>query len=140
MTRYAQWRARIACRWPWSGSTGRAPTRSSTAGWRRARGTCPDQEETRELLGTYGIRPWRAIEVSDVEEAVAAAEELSYPVILKSISPVVRHQPGLTGVRADLGDADAVRDAHASLTERLGPLRADRFVVQRMAVPGCPVC
>ena len=48
----------------------------------------------------------------------------------------MRHQPGLTGVRADLVDADAVRDAHASLTERLGPLRADRFVVQRMAVPG----
>jgi acyl-CoA synthetase (NDP forming)/RimJ/RimL family protein N-acetyltransferase len=94
------------------------------------------RDEARELLAAYGIRLWPAIEVSGVEEAVAAADDLTYPVILKSTSPVVRHQPGLVGVRGDLVDADAVRDAHVSLTERLGPLGADRFVVQRMAIPG----
>lgn len=94
------------------------------------------REEARELLGAYGIRVWPAVEVSGVDAAVAAATELTYPVILKSTSPVVRHQPGLVGVRGDLVDAEAVRDAHASLTQRLGPLGADRFVVQRMAVPG----
>src|SRR6476620_1052320 len=94
------------------------------------------REETRELLGAYGIRVWPAVEVSGVDAAVAAATELTYPVILKSTSPVVRHQPGLVGVRGDLVDAEAVRDAHTSLTQRLGPLGADRFVVQRMAVPG----
>ena len=94
------------------------------------------REEARELLGAYGIRVWPAVEVTDVESAVAAADQLTYPVILKSTSPVVRHQPGLVGVRGDLVDAESVRDAHASLTQRLGPLGADRFVVQRMAVPG----
>lgn len=94
------------------------------------------RDEARELLGTYGIRVWPAVEVVGVDEAVAAADALTYPVILKSTSPVVRHQPGLVGVRGDLVDAEAVRDAHASLTQRLGPLGADRFVVQRMAVPG----
>ncbi|NUQ32215.1 MAG: GNAT family N-acetyltransferase [Dermatophilaceae bacterium] len=94
------------------------------------------REEARELLGAYGIRLWPAVEVTGVEAAVAAADELTYPVILKSTSPVVRHQPGLVGVRGDLVDGDAVRNAYASLSERLGPLVADRFVVQRMAVPG----
>ena len=94
------------------------------------------REEARELLGAYGIRVWPAVEVSGVDAAVAAADELTYPVILKSTSPVVRHQPGLVGVRGDLVDADAVRNAHESLSQRLGPLVADRFVVQRMAVPG----
>ena len=94
------------------------------------------REEARELLGAYGIRVWPAVEVSGVDAAVAAAEELTYPVILKSTSPVVRHQPGLVGVRGDLVDADAVRNAHESLSQRLGPLVADRFLVQRMAVPG----
>ncbi|CAN7363008.1 GNAT family N-acetyltransferase [Terrabacter sp. LjRoot27] len=94
------------------------------------------REEARELLGAYGIRVWPAVEVAGVDAAVAAAEELTYPVILKSTSPVVRHQPGLVGVRGDLVDAEAVRDAYTSLTQRLGPLGADRFVVQRMAVPG----
>jgi acyl-CoA synthetase (NDP forming)/RimJ/RimL family protein N-acetyltransferase len=94
------------------------------------------REEARDLLGAYGIRVWPAVEVAGVDAAVAAADELTYPVILKSTSPVVRHQPGLVGVRGDLVDAEAVRDAHTSLTQRLGPLGADRFVVQRMAVPG----
>jgi len=76
------------------------------------------------------------VEVAGVDASGAAADELTYPVILKSTSPVVRHQPGLVGVRGDLVDAEAVRDAHTSLTQRLGPLGADRFVVQRMAVPG----
>ncbi|GAB3870909.1 bifunctional acetate--CoA ligase family protein/GNAT family N-acetyltransferase [Terrabacter terrigena] len=94
------------------------------------------REEARELLGAYGIRLWPAVEVTSADAAVAAADELTYPVILKSTSPVVRHQPGLVGVRGDLVDADAVRNAYASLSQRLGPLVADRFVVQRMAVPG----
>jgi acyl-CoA synthetase (NDP forming)/GNAT superfamily N-acetyltransferase len=138
VTTYAQWRAKDRGLPVAPVGIDRACADALLGGWLEAspEGRALTREETRELLGTYGIRPWPAIEVSDVEEAVGAAEELSYPVILKSISPVVRHQPGLTGVRADLGDADAVRDAHASLTERLGPLRADRFVVQRMAVPG----
>ena len=138
VTRYAQWRAKDRGVPVAPVGIDRAHAAALLDAWLEAspEGRALTREETRELLGTYGIRPWPAIEVSNVEEAVAAAEELTYPVILKSTSPVVRHQPGLAGVRADLGDADAVRDAHASLTERLGPLRADRFVVQRMAVPG----
>ncbi len=94
------------------------------------------RDEATELLAAYGIRLWPAVPVHTVDEAVAAAEQLTYPVILKSTSPVVRHQPGLIGVRGDLVDAESVRDAFASLSERLGPLAADSFVVQRMAVPG----
>ena len=138
VTRYAQWRAKDRGVPVAPVGIDRAHADALLDGWLEAspEGRALTREETRELLGTYGIRPWPAIEVTDVDEAVAAADELGYPVILKSTSPVVRHQPGLAGVRADLVDSDAVRDAHASLTERLGPLRADRFVVQRMAVPG----
>jgi acyl-CoA synthetase (NDP forming) len=92
--------------------------------------------EATELLAAYGIRVWPAIPVRTVDQAVAAAEELTFPVILKSTSPIVRHQPGLVGVRGDLVDAEDVREAFASLSERLGPMAADSFVVQRMAVPG----
>ena len=99
-------------------------------------GRALSRDEARELLAAYGIRVWPAVEVTGVAAAVAAADDLTYPVILKSTSPVVRHQPGLVGVRGDLVDAESVRDAYASLSQRLGPLGADRFVVQRMAVPG----
>ncbi|WP_244859814.1 bifunctional GNAT family N-acetyltransferase/acetate--CoA ligase family protein [Intrasporangium calvum] len=138
VTSYAQWRARDRGLPVAPVGIDRARATELLDSWLAAspEGRPLTREEVAELLNTYGIRPWPAIEVSSVDEAVAAAEVLSYPVILKSTSPVVRHQPGLAGVRADLGDGDALRDAHASLTERLRPLGADRFVVQRMAVPG----
>jgi acyl-CoA synthetase (NDP forming) len=92
--------------------------------------------EATALLDAYGIRLWPALPVASAEEAVAAADTLTYPVILKSTSPVVRHQPGIVGVRGDLGDATAVRDAFESLSSRLGALGEGAFAVQRMAVPG----
>ena len=55
------------------------------------------------LLAAYGIGLWPTIDVQPADEAaVRAAEQLGYPVVLKSTSPIVRHQPGLAGVRVDL--------------------------------------
>ena len=59
--------------------------------------------ETRSLLAAYGITVWESRLVDSADEAVAAADALGYPVILKTTSPVLRHQPGLSGVRARPG-------------------------------------
>jgi len=93
-------------------------------------------EESRRLLATYGIRLWPRRIVRTATEAVAAARELGYPVILKTVSPAMRHQVGVSGVRPDLASADAVSAAHASLTSRLGDFAEDQFAVQRMSPPG----
>ncbi|MBR7743449.1 GNAT family N-acetyltransferase [Phycicoccus sp. BSK3Z-2] len=93
-------------------------------------------DEARSLLAAYGVEVWPSRSVTDVEDAVAAAEELGYPVVLKSTAPMVRHQSGSGGIRLDLGDADALRRAWDSLSAVLAPLHADRFVVQRMATTG----
>jgi hypothetical protein len=74
--------------------------------------------------------------VSTVDEAVAAAEQVGYPVVLKSTAPMLRHQGGTSGVRVDLRTDAALRAAWESLTERLAPLDAEFLVVQRMATPG----
>lgn len=93
--------------------------------------------ETRELLAAYGITVWPSTAVTSVQEAVAAADEIGYPVVLKSTSPIVRIQP-VSSVRADLGSADAVAEAYRALDDRLAPIGANTFVVQRMAEPGIP--
>ena len=93
-------------------------------------------EERHALLAAYGIDLWRAETVHSEDEAVAAAEACGYPVILKTISPVMRHQVGLGGVRPDLVTAEAVRQAYRSLTERLGSFAGDHFAIQRMSPPG----
>jgi acyl-CoA synthetase (NDP forming) len=92
--------------------------------------------EVSELLAAYGIQLWRSVPVATVEEAVAAADELGYPVVVKSVAPVLRHQPGMSGIRVDLRSAAQVREAFAGLDERLAPIAANRYVVQRMATPG----
>ncbi|MCA0335793.1 MAG: GNAT family N-acetyltransferase [Actinobacteria bacterium] len=94
------------------------------------------QDEARVLLEAYGIHVWEQARASTVDEAVAIAERIGYPVVLKTAAPSLRHQGGTTGVRIDLPTESALRSAWAQLSERLSPLEADDFLVQRMATPG----
>jgi acyl-CoA synthetase (NDP forming)/RimJ/RimL family protein N-acetyltransferase len=94
------------------------------------------REEAKQLLAGYGVTLWSAELVDTPDAAVEAAEGIGYPVILKTTSPVHRHQPGLSGVRGDLPNAEAVREAMQSMRARLGPVAQGSFLVQRMAPPG----
>jgi acyl-CoA synthetase (NDP forming)/GNAT superfamily N-acetyltransferase len=100
----------------------------------RGRTLTPD--ETGALLAAYGVKLWPTIPAETADEAVAAAEEIGYPVVIKSISPIVRHQPGQAAMHVDLQTEASVRDSFESLSARLSPLGADTFVVQKMATPG----
>jgi acyl-CoA synthetase (NDP forming) len=82
------------------------------------------------------VRLWPTIPATSADEAVAAAESLGYPVVIKSISPTVRHQPGQAAMHVDLQTEASVRDSFEALSARLSPLDADTFVVQRMGTPG----
>ncbi|WP_068395723.1 bifunctional acetate--CoA ligase family protein/GNAT family N-acetyltransferase [Kribbia dieselivorans] len=95
-------------------------------------------DESAALLACYGIKLWRRIEVHNAEEAVAAADELGYPVVLKSLSPLVRGSSLINGVRTDLTSAGMMRQAFETLDRRLAPLQANQFVVQGMAPTGVP--
>jgi acyl-CoA synthetase (NDP forming)/RimJ/RimL family protein N-acetyltransferase len=98
------------------------------------RALTPAEAET--LLGAYGVDVWPTVPAGSADDAVAAAERIGYPIVLKSISPAVRHQPQLAGIRVDLGTEATVRESFESLSLRLAPKGADVFVVQRMATPG----
>ena len=95
-------------------------------------------DEASALLSAYGIDVWGKEEAHSADEAVAAAERVGYPVVLKSTAPMLRHQGGVGSVRVDLRTEESLRAAWESLTERLAPLDADRLVVQKMATPGVP--
>jgi acetyl coenzyme A synthetase (ADP forming)-like protein len=72
-------------------------------------------EETRTLLSAYGIPlvPERVVESADA--AVAAADELGYPVVVKSAAAGA-HKTETGGVALGLAEAEAVRTA----SERIG--------------------
>ena len=139
-TRYGQWRARE------HGEPVEPPRLNRAAADELIDGVLADAPagraltpaEAQTLLAAYGVELWPTISAATPDEAVAAAELLGYPVVIKSISPAVRHQPSLAGIRLDLATEATVRESFASLSSRLSPMDADTLVLQRMATPGVP--
>ncbi|MCP2265691.1 Acyl-CoA synthetase (NDP forming) [Promicromonospora thailandica] len=98
-----------------------------------------DQTAAAELLACYGLTLWRSISVRTAAEAVAAADELGWPVALKIAAPALRHRADLGGVRLDIADAeDLVEDAERMLAAASALLPAPDPVleVQAMAPAG----
>lgn len=92
--------------------------------------------EAKALLRAYGIPVTRERVVSSADEAVAAAEAIGYPVVLKGISRRVVHKSDAGLVKLRLADAGAVGAAFAAVTAALlgaFPDEAPAAVVQEMA-------
>ena len=97
-----------------------------------------DDARTAELLGAYGIEVWPVRTVQTPEEARAAADELGWPVALKSAAGTLRHRMDLGAVRLDLSGPAALDEAVAQI-RRVVDAHGEserRFEVQRMAPPG----
>ncbi|NDO89041.1 GNAT family N-acetyltransferase [Cellulosimicrobium composti] len=99
-----------------------------------------DPATTAELLACYGVRVWPARRVRTADEAVAAAHEVGWPVVLKSTAAGLRHRADLGGVRLDIGDETELRTDVAQMREALAavlPAAADEpFEIQAMADAG----
>jgi acyl-CoA synthetase (NDP forming)/GNAT superfamily N-acetyltransferase len=95
-----------------------------------------DAAQVGELLSCYGIRVWPAVGVDSEEAAVAAAEELGYPVVLKTTAPWLAHRVDLGSVRLSLESDRAVRTAYLSMVSQLDEMAGRRLVVQSMAPAG----
>ncbi len=91
-------------------------------------------DQVYEILEAYGVDvpEWRM--AGDVEGAVAAADAIGYPVVLKADAPSVVHKSDVGGVAVNLADADAVKQAAKTMTDRI-EARDLRFFVQQF-VPG----
>ncbi len=99
-----------------------------------------DPTTTAELLACYGVRVWPARRVRTADEAVEAAREVGWPVVLKSTAAGLRHRADLGGVRLDIADETELRTDFAQMREALAavlPGAADEpFEVQAMADAG----
>jgi acyl-CoA synthetase (NDP forming)/RimJ/RimL family protein N-acetyltransferase len=87
-----------------------------------------------ELLASHRIPMGAARAVTSLDAALAAAEELGYPVALKAggLEHLARSESG--GVALDLPGANELQGSYQRMTAVLGPAMAEA-VVQRM-VPG----
>jgi succinyl-CoA synthetase beta subunit len=78
----------------------------------------PGEAEAKRLLAAAGIASAPEAACAGVEQAVAAAERLGYPVVLKILSPDILHKSEIGGVLLDVGDQEAVRSGFAVLPKR----------------------
>jgi acyl-CoA synthetase (NDP forming) len=94
-----------------------------------------DELEGLALLRDYGVPVSSSRAAESSHGAIAAAEEIGYPVALKTRAPGIQHKSDVGGVMLDLTDAGAVAEAYADLAGRLGP----EVTVSRMTPPGVEV-
>jgi acetyl-CoA synthetase (ADP-forming) len=101
------------------------------------------EPEAYQLLQAYSLPVPRHRFVRDAQEAVAAAEAIGFPVALKVVSPDILHKSESGGVRLDLREPAAVREAFEAVRTGARATRADArlpgALVVEMARPGTEV-
>jgi acetyltransferase len=112
------------------------------AGVRAAGRTQLAQTEVMEVLGAYGIPVACARVAGDREAALRAAEEIGYPVVLKTIAAKMVHKSDVGGVYVGVADAAELERAWRQVAEE-APRRAgidaaevEGVLVQKMVTGG----
>jgi acetyltransferase len=82
---------------------------------RQAGRTLLTEFESKRLLATYGIQTVETRVASSENEAVASADKLGYPVVLKVLSDTITHKTDVGGVQLRLSGANAVRRAYREI-------------------------
>ena len=67
--------------------------------------------DSKELLASYGIPTVKTVVAATNDVAEKAAEEIGYPIVLKLFSQTITHKTDVGGVKLNLKDASAVRNA-----------------------------
>ncbi|HKN81653.1 MAG TPA: acetate--CoA ligase family protein [Actinomycetota bacterium] len=105
--------------------------------WRHrlASGEPFDELEGLALLADFGVPVVASVRADTLEDALAEAERIGFPVAVKTASPGVQHKSDVGGVRLGVDDSPSLEDAYADLERRLGP----QVTVAPMAPPGVEI-
>jgi acyl-CoA synthetase (NDP forming) len=79
-----------------------------------------DEVESLSLLSDYRIPVARAVRAASQDEALQAAAEIGFPVVLKTAEPRIEHKSEAGGVVLDLANPEALKIAYDDLERRLG--------------------
>jgi acyl-CoA synthetase (NDP forming) len=79
-----------------------------------------NESESKQLLAGYGIPVVKEIVAKDIEDAVRAAIELGFPVVLKGHGAKLTHKSDRGLVRLGLSNVEQVREAAQGILESAG--------------------
>jgi acyl-CoA synthetase (NDP forming) len=97
----------------------------------------PAEHEARALLAAYGVEGPRERLVRGADEAVAAARQIGYPVVLKAMVAGIIHKTEASLVRLGLRDEDELRAEARAMLDRARAAGGHLLglLVQEMARP-----
>jgi acyl-CoA synthetase (NDP forming) len=90
-----------------------------------------DEVESKQILSEYGIRVSTEQIASSLDQALKAADEIGFPVVLKTAAGV-SHKTEVSGIHLNLPNPEELISAYKDLESRLGT----RVVVQEMVTEG----
>ncbi|MCB0005468.1 MAG: bifunctional acetate--CoA ligase family protein/GNAT family N-acetyltransferase [Anaerolineales bacterium] len=77
------------------------------------------EKESKDLLKLYGIPVLQTEVATKADDAVALAEEMGYPVVVKLHSKTITHKTDVGGVQLNLNDEAEVREAFATIKKNV---------------------
>ena len=98
------------------------------------------EPESKEFLEAYGIPTAKTCIAKTPEEAVKAASEIGFPVVMKILSPQITHKTDVGGVALNLASESQVQRCFKEMIERIEKrhprIKVEGVTVQPMASCG----
>ncbi len=99
--------------------------------------------EAKELFTLYGLPVTPTKLARTEEDAVRLAKEIGFPVVMKIVSPDILHKSDAGGVKVNIKDEKAAREAYQTILKNAKDYRADADIhgiaIQEMAPWGTEV-
>jgi acetyl coenzyme A synthetase (ADP forming)-like protein len=83
------------------------------------------EPEAHAVLSAYGLPMLRSLLVQDETEAIHAAEQIGFPVVMKIVSPDIVHKVDVGGVRLSLHSKSEVKEAYGELIAQVKASQKD---------------
>ena len=75
------------------------------------------EDEGRDILDAYGFPLPQSVVATTEDEAVAAANKIGYPIVMKISSPQIVHKSDAGGVKVNLTNDDETRDGFKTIMD-----------------------
>lgn len=87
--------------------------------------TLLSEEDSKKFLSTYGVSVTTSHFAKSAEDAISAASNIGYPVVMKITSPDISHKSDVGGVRLNIPSANELEKAFAKMMESVRKCKPD---------------
>jgi len=91
--------------------------------------------ESKAVLAAFRVPIARAVRVHSPDEAMLVAQEFGFPVAMKIDSPDVTHKSDVGGVKLNIANAQAAREAYREISDGIARLRPEARVTGIVVEP-----